>query len=310
MNKKFTEKEILQMIDRHFKDSVPIYKIAKENNVTRKCIQNYFRQKGLVGNNLNYKVSDTTVFSQIDTEEKAYWLGFLYADGAISKNNRVLELSLKISDIEHLKKFKLFLSSNIEIKTDLYRCRFIIGSKQLCNDLIKLGCYNCKSLSLEFPLEKQVSKYLQIHFIRGYFDGDGCINNPLKNGYSCSVLGTINVLSAIKNITNLQSIQVKKSTSNCYMLNLHGNNSRNFLTLLYKNSSVYLERKYYRFLINIACYNRNIIMKEGKISEIHYDNLDNTERVALEYLINMQSLQSIEVKQLSKNTSKSLLHLN
>jgi glucan phosphorylase len=50
-------------------------------------------------------------------------------------------------------------------------------------------------------------------------------------------------------------------------------------------------------------------MKGGKISEVLYKNLDNTERVALEFLLKMQSLQSIEVEQLSKNTSKSLPHL-
>lgn len=46
----------------------------------------------------------------IDTEEKAYWLGFLYADGAVSKNTNTIELSLKSSDISHLEKYKSSLS--------------------------------------------------------------------------------------------------------------------------------------------------------------------------------------------------------
>lgn len=54
------------------------------------------------------------LFKAIDTEEKAYWLGFLYADGNISKDKNVIELSLKESDIEHLKQYRKFL--NLENK--------------------------------------------------------------------------------------------------------------------------------------------------------------------------------------------------
>ena len=41
-------------------------------------------------------------FKEIDTEDKSYWLGFLYADGSVRKNTNTVELSLKGSDIEHL----------------------------------------------------------------------------------------------------------------------------------------------------------------------------------------------------------------
>ena len=52
---------------------------------------------------------DNTVFDTIDTEEKAYWLGFMYADGYVQNNGNSVELSLKGSDVEHLEKFRVFL---------------------------------------------------------------------------------------------------------------------------------------------------------------------------------------------------------
>nr|DAG90196.1 MAG TPA: endonuclease [Crassvirales sp.] len=44
-------------------------------------------------------------FSVIDTEEKAYWLGFLYADGFISASGNTVGLSISLKDIDHLKKY-------------------------------------------------------------------------------------------------------------------------------------------------------------------------------------------------------------
>lgn len=54
-----------------------------------------------------YIVDD--VFEKIDTEEKAYWLGFLFADGYVGTNDNSVGLGLAIKDIEHVKKFKKFI---------------------------------------------------------------------------------------------------------------------------------------------------------------------------------------------------------
>lgn len=45
----------------------------------------------------------------IDSEEKAYWLGFLYADGYLTARNHMVGLSISIKDIEHLRKYNRFL---------------------------------------------------------------------------------------------------------------------------------------------------------------------------------------------------------
>ena len=104
-------------------------------------------------------------------------MGFLYADGYVNSEKGV-ELTLKADDLEHIESFKKFLNSNhnIEFRKNVNAYRINIYSKKMANDLINLGCFQNKSLKLKFPTNQQVPKELISHFMRGYFDGDGCIS--------------------------------------------------------------------------------------------------------------------------------------
>ena len=136
---------------------------------------------------------DDSFFEKIDTEEKAYWLGFLYADGAVQKKEVVgssvnakrkmsykVELQLAQIDKEHLEKFCKIIGSTMTKKENkLGEKKFVsyrttISSKKIVEDLIRLGCVPKKSLILKFPTEEQVPKKFIWDFLRGYFDGDGC----------------------------------------------------------------------------------------------------------------------------------------
>lgn len=128
------------------------------------------------------------VFDCIDTEEKAYWLGFLYADGNVSKTNRI-RLSLAEQDYSTLEKFSNFIYSKNRIKhyvqrKYLHRQNLIyvdVGSKYMSEKLTNLGCTPNKTFLLTFP--DWIDKNLINHFIRGYFDGDGCLSIYIgKNG--------------------------------------------------------------------------------------------------------------------------------
>lgn len=127
-------------------------------------------------------------FEKINTSEKAYWLGFLYADGCITRfykgevlKSMSLEITLKDADCEHLIKFKNALESNIPIQhriiTGKYKAdRIVVNCTKICNDLIKLGCTPTKSLTLEFPKKDIIPQDFIRDFIRGYFDGDGGVS--------------------------------------------------------------------------------------------------------------------------------------
>lgn len=183
--------------------------LSEKLGCTIRDINIFLDYKNLIFNSKKYNL-DENYFEVINTPNKAYWLGFLYADGCVlvrEKNNKksyILEISLNEDDITHLEKFKMCLKSNSPIKyktiKEKYKsCRLAICNKKICEDLIKLGCTPRKSLTLTFPSEEQVPKELIPHFIRGYLDGDGCVFNNGKEK-RIGFVGTKNILENIQDI--------------------------------------------------------------------------------------------------------------
>lgn len=194
-------------------------------------------------------------FNVIDTEEKAYWLGFLYADGYNDTKFYQIELSLKEEDFEMVNLFKSTLSSSYKImkrKINLngktfYSYRHIIYSKKLSKRLEKLGCPKNKSLILKFPDKNIVPNNLIHHFMRGYFDGDGCISGTkfMLNGTKQFLDLFIKVLRNNTNISkagywSMDGKAHRWSHASKKDLKLIGN-------FLYKDAHIYLKRKYDKF---------------------------------------------------------------
>lgn len=149
--------------------------------------------------------------------QMAYILGFITADGCIMKNKRgAYFLEIQSIDKEILSKIRKALKSNLIIgeyqpknKNHNKRYRLQIGSKKIFNDLIKLGITPKKSKTIKLP--KISNKYFS-HFLRGYFDGDGCVNvctywrkdrNKFSTIINCGfVSGSRKILLDIKNKLN------------------------------------------------------------------------------------------------------------
>lgn len=115
-------------------------------------------------------------FKNLDSSEKAYVLGFLHADGNVCEN--YVKFGQVIINKDIVEKVNIALNSNYPIRelqpkngNLFYEVSF--HSVTMCKDLEKLGIVPNKSLILEFPTF--ISDLLMPHFIRGYFDGDGCI---------------------------------------------------------------------------------------------------------------------------------------
>lgn len=119
------------------------------------------------------KLQNPKYFNVIDTEAKAYWLGFLYADGGVTE--RRLSINLKETDREHIERFQQAIGSTHKIyPTTKGTCaRVDISSTELVRDLRRHGIMPNKTLTLMPPVG--LDKNLEPAFIRGYWDGDGSI---------------------------------------------------------------------------------------------------------------------------------------
>lgn len=213
-------------------------------------------------------------FSKINTPEKAYWLGFLYADGSINryyKNEKLksmtLELCLSYKDKEHLEKFKKSLETNIPIFEKVNRLngkeyksvRIQLNNTKVCYDLCDLGCTPSKTYDIKFPTYDIVPKEFMRDFIRGFFDGDGCISISEMNGKPhifTTITGQSDMLKSISDFLISEKIirvnpkiykdDRRNSTYNVYFYGIDSN--KDFLDYLYKDSTIYLDRKYNQYI--------------------------------------------------------------
>lgn len=240
----------------YYLESKSIVKTARKFKLRNSILSEYLKSINImIINYQNVSKMDETIFDKIDSEEKAYWLGFLYADGSVSSKNNNVELSLQLSDKEHLDKYMEFLKRNKEVKTDSFRCRVSFTNKHIHKALCELGCFPQKSLILKFPNEEQVPKYLLNHFIRGYIDGDGCIyiyKSKFKKHTSpaLNILGTEDFLNTLKEIKKWRDIKIyKKLNQEARTLNYCGKYVVEMLDSLYENSTIYLNRKYEKYLL-------------------------------------------------------------
>ena len=198
-----------------------------------------------------YEINES-IFESIDNEEKAYILGFLYADGYVNTKYNHVELTLKNSDLEILQSIKNIIFKDnkrplIPIKNGKY-LRLSISSKKIVNDLNYLGCVQKKTFLLKFP---KIKKSLVRHFIRGYFDGDGSVYIQ-KNVLNLSIVGTIDLLNKIQKIlisnlnfnkTELDERHPERKT-NIRSLRYGGNIIMNrFYHYIYDDSNIFLNRK-------------------------------------------------------------------
>lgn len=193
---------------------------------------------------------NSNVFEKIDSEEKAYWLGFLYADGYIDQDKGEIILGLADKDKEHIKKFRNFLETDNPYKDKInnqnkpYRF-FRIYDRKICNDLGNQGLFRKKSLALEPKMIMPTN--LLIHWSRGLFDGDGSIY-PQKNSknsirYRLNLTGTESILNFVMNLWGISKKLDRNRSIPKFVVAGKGETNK-ILHLLYDDATIYLDRKY------------------------------------------------------------------
>ena len=203
---------------------------------------------------------DETYFEEIDTSDKAYILGLLYSDGWMCTNRK--QIRLKLTDIDLLEKVKEKLNydkpltNNTKTKESHKEAKtLIICNGKIYDDLIKLGCYTNKTFNCSLP---KLNDIFMGDFIRGFFDGDGCIYNTIKkpNDFCVNFSNNYGILLELKNIF-IKKLDISpyirlrhKDNLNSAMLEFKGSlQIERFYNYIYNNTLFFMKRKHDKFKI-------------------------------------------------------------
>jgi len=265
--------DLKQDMAKDYLSGMSLASVAKKYSIPTTTVYNYL--KGSIKIRTNRENSrkyafDEDFFSFIDNESKAYWLGFIWADGYIvgkrKHNSPKVVLAISEKDHKHLDKYKEAIKYTGPIRTynvvgeksyskESSYCRISIVSEKMFNDLVKIGLVENKSNIITPPL---IEEFWYKDFIRGFVDGNGSIvldrvNNSLHN---IKITSTISMLDFILSFARQYNIGNKinvfnKRKPNHIVSSLTiggGRQVRTLLQVLYGNATVFLTRKYRRYL--------------------------------------------------------------
>lgn len=256
------EKDLKQLVE----ESKSEKELCEIFGVSRRTIQTRLRKLGLT---LKHSHFNEYIFDCIDSSEKAYWLGFLYADGHVDTYRNKLNLTICEKDYSHLEKFRNFIQAkrHCTIRKHITKLngkeyinyKISCGSKHLKESLISLGCLPRKSLILSFPKLDIFTDYNFVYdFIRGYVDGDGCLYFTPTGKLNLEIIGTPEFLTGIKQIFPdkfSDLLKDKRWTDRTKRIVSCGKNSQLVLDMLYKDSTIYLDRKYKKYITAVQLRN-------------------------------------------------------
>ena len=238
-------------------------------------------------------------FDVIDDEHKAYWIGFIWADGYMAirnRNNRTsyeFKLSLADHDYQHIEKFNNDIDGSYEIKH--YECNGFAGTHKAMEARILItNQYFGKLLVNKYGiipnrtdcsgLLSSIPGHLMKHFIRGLIDADGSFCHYVAK--ESNKYGTYNVQKCVVDIGGqpdlLKEIEqhlINNNIVNDFDRKIHKrhegdekdgsyrnlkfcgrNQAMTLLHYIYDDATIYLDRKYAKFL--------NIVEKLEGLNEV------------------------------------------
>lgn len=213
-------KNIEDEVIERYNNSESVHKICKEMKLYPSKV-NFILSKNKIeeiSSSKRYNINlNEDYFENIDSNEKAYWLGFLITDGCVSKGNAI-SLTLHKKDRHILEVLEKDLGVENKIKDfNKEYVRFMFCCKKMVNDLEKYGIVKNKTTTVTLP--NIDDKYLP-SLLRGCIDGDGGISKHYRNGkyeYELSFCGNKNCVMAfnekIKLLTSLKERNITKNNS-------------------------------------------------------------------------------------------------
>lgn len=271
--KDFTDEQVRDIADM-YNSGISTVKIGIKYGVGNKVISRVLDKLDIkrIGNGKRKYTVDEHYFDEIDTPNKAYCLGLLYADGSNFTPKQTISISLKEDDKYILERMREELKSSKPLEYLDYsnkhdfnynyanQYRLLIFSKHMSNELDKKGVKKNKSLILEFPtfIDDNLIKF----FILGYFDGDGSFcAHYTKEGKFQPLITFTSTESFCRDLQICLRRLLNIPCGNIYDASCHNGVTKvlsfsgvkqvkTFLDWLYTGSDMYLVRKYEKYKDN------------------------------------------------------------
>lgn len=237
-----------------YKDGCSLRQVSKMTGVSRKSIRNILVNSGVeISTRLDQGLLtskliqyNSTYFDIIDSHEKAYWAGFMMADGSLFSNKKVVNLTLANKDRYHVVKFASIFNTKLNNLELAARCD--VNCAYLYNSLCKLGIKPRKTYFDDLSIFNYINDRYINSFILGFFDGDGSAYVDKRKEFLIVYFhGRKAFLEKIKQILLCNLIINNNKigpTKSIYRIGWSGQQAMKIMGWLYKDSPVKLERKY------------------------------------------------------------------
>lgn len=262
---KLNDSQKIEIVEKYKTGKYNCNTLGKEYGISRTTVNAMLRRRGVAINNdlsllkRKYTINDN-YFDKIDAEDKAYWFGWLCADGTNTRSRNHVAMTLQTSDVYILTEFLKCIGSNSKMyvftRPLLNRLasytRVDIINKKISEDLEKLGCVAKKSLILKFPGVDKIPESLIRHFVRGFWEGNGSIykknlNKSSDINHGINVYGSysfcVGLAEVIEKYLKIK-LNVKNDRKVAFLRCGSQVNVLKILGWLYKNVNFVLKRKY------------------------------------------------------------------
>ncbi len=262
----------------HLENGLTYSQIREKYNIPRGTWDYWVRQKFNLRSDKRKHRANDAFFSVIDTEEKAYLLGFLYADGYLANDGR-MGCRLTIDDIEIIKLIQKYIAVNSPIEytnNQNIKRRPQVSirwkSEQMYQDLINLG-FCVDKTHTDSKVFKLIPEELKKHFLRGYCDGDGNVRFSLvknKKWYKCAITfsnGSKQILSDIQDwlYNNYKCTGILYNHNTYFILSYEKVLEAVIIAkTLYTDAKIYFTRKYNNAISMVNYRTNTELTRKGK----------------------------------------------
>lgn len=222
-------------------------KILKKNQIKKYDPRFLYPQ-----NQRKYPLNEDFFMTQ--SHNMAYVLGILASDGTVRKNSNEIKLTLAATDEDYLKQLHDLIGGRpikkYEDSKGYKNVTWSFSSKKIKNELSKYYIVSNKTYTMKFP--KELEEKYWIDFIRGYFDGDGCISTAGPHAIRwqlCSKTKEIleTIVDYFEKKYNISKVSIYKRQDGLYYFQYSSIATRAIYKVLYYENCLYLPRKKEKF---------------------------------------------------------------